>query len=78
MLDVPTDPAHPSDPVPPLALQEVALEEDHASVVDEPTTTEFGDAEKLEMLGAGGGALVTFRITELAGPAPAAPLQVRV
>jgi hypothetical protein len=76
VLDVATTPFQPSDPVPPVAVQDVALELVQESVVDWPTTMLFGAALKEVTLGSGAGALVTLTIAELLEPVPPGPVQV--
>ncbi len=78
VLEVPTDPAQPSNPVPPLAVHAVAFDVDQDSDVDWPTTMLFGTAVKVLTLAAGGGAPVTLMMVELLGPVPPAPVQVSV
>jgi hypothetical protein len=78
VLEVPTAPFHPSEPLPPLAVQAVAPKLDHDSEVDCPTTMVFGNALKEVTLAAGGGALVTLTMAELLGPVPPGPVQVSV
>jgi hypothetical protein len=46
-LDVAFTPFHPSDPVPPVAVQEVAPLVDHERSVDCPVCTVLGAARKL-------------------------------
>jgi hypothetical protein len=74
-LVVPTVPLHPSEPVPPPAVQEVAPVVDHASVVVCPDCTVSGEAVKATMLAAAG-ALVTLTLTELGTLLPPIPVQV--
>jgi hypothetical protein len=53
-----------SAPLQPLdAVQEVALVEDQASVVEPPEVTDVGSAE-IETVGTGGGAVVTVTVTD--------------
>jgi hypothetical protein len=53
-----------SAPLQPLdAVQEVALVEDQASVVEPPEVTDVGSAE-IETVGTGGGAAVTVTVTD--------------
>jgi len=78
VLDVPTDPFQPSDPVPPVAVHEVAFAVDQESEVDWPTTMVFGTAVKVLTVAVGGGALVTLTMVELLGPVPPVPVQLSV
>ena len=64
-------------PLQPLdAVQEVALVEDQASVVEPPEITDVGLAE-IETVGTGGGAAVTVTVTDWLAEPPA-PVQVKV
>ena len=76
-LAVATGPLQPSDPVPPLAVQELALLLDHARVVDCVVWSEIGAAVNEPMV-AGGGVLFTSTVTEPGEPAPPGPEQVSV
>ncbi len=78
-LAVVSVPLQPSEPVPPLALQLVALLVDHDSVVACPVCTVAGVAANEPMLGGGLAATVTVTALEvLAGLEPGAPAQVSV
>lgn len=76
-LDVGTVPVQASEPVPPLAVQEVALVVDQEKLVLLPTNTLSGDAAKV-LTAAGLAAGLTTSVV-LAGPlAPPGPLQFSV
>jgi len=77
VLDTSLVPFQPSDPVPPLAVHEVAALVVHASCVDWPTVNIFGVAVKEEMLAAGG-ELLTVTTAELVALPPPGPEQVSV
>ena len=62
-----TLPLHPSDPEPPLAVQEVAPLEIHVSTTDWPVCMAVGVAEKLEI---DAGAGLTVRVAVAVAPAP--------
>ncbi len=74
LLEVPMAPLHPSLPLPPLAVQEVALLLDHVSVVDCPVCSELGKAANDMMLGANG-TLATATMTEAGALVPPGPVQ---
>jgi hypothetical protein len=78
-LEVGFEPAQPSEPVPPVAVQVLAPLVDQASVADCPAGMVAGLAVK-ELIAAapGVGALVTLTTTELGLPAPPGPVQVKV
>lgn len=63
-LAVPTEPVQPSLPVPPLAVQEVALAEAQDSCVEPPTCREAGVATRFVTLAAGGEVAVTLTLTD--------------
>jgi hypothetical protein len=77
VLEVPTDPFQPSDPVPPLAVHEVAPLLLQASDATDPVCSVEGVAVKELTVAAGGGA-VTFRATEVGELVPPGPAQVKV
>jgi hypothetical protein len=77
LLDVPSVPFHPSDPVPPPAVQEVAPLVDQASTMDWPVSSVPGVTVNEVMLAAGAAA-VTLTLAEAGVLAPPGPLQVRV
>ena len=70
-------PTHPSDRVPPVAVQDVALTVAQVSVVDCPTWSADGVATKAPMDGAGVAA-PTVIVTELGELVPPEPAQVSV
>ncbi len=77
-LKVGCEPAQPSVPVPPVAVQVFAPVVDHASVADCPASIVDGVAVKeLMMAGLAGGA-VTVTTTELGPALPPGPVQVSV
>jgi hypothetical protein len=76
VLDVPLGPDQPSDPVPPLAVHDVAALVVHDSDADCPAVSEVGLAAKLWML-AGTGA-VTVTATDAGALVPPAPVQINV
>ena len=78
LLEVGTVPFHVSLPVPPVAAQVLALVLCQLSEVDKPVTRVLGKALNETTAAAGGGALLTFTITELGAPGPAAPEHVSV
>ena len=67
-------PAQPSDPVPPLAVQEVALAVTHVSSVEPPVRIAFGVASNSTTDAAGA---VTFNVALLLA-LPPAPMHVNV
>ena len=71
-------PFQPSEPVPPLAVHEVAPTVAQVRVVDPPATMVAGAAANAEITGSGGGALVTLSTTELGALVPPGPVQVKV
>jgi hypothetical protein len=77
VLEVATMPSQPSLPVPPPAVQLVALLLLHANELALPACSDDGVAVKLEML-AGGGVAVTAMLTEAGGLVPPGPLHVNV
>jgi hypothetical protein len=77
VLEVATVPPQPSLPVPPPAVQLVALLLRHASELALPACSDDGVAVKLEML-AGGGVAVTMTLTDAGAPVPPAPVHVNV
>jgi len=76
VLDGLLSPDQPSDPVPPLAVHEVAALLVHDSDADCPAVSELGVAVKLWML-AGTGA-VTVTPADAGALVPPAPVQVNV
>jgi len=76
VLEVPLAPDQPSDPVPPLAVHEVAALVVHDSEADCPVVTELGFAVKLRMLAATGALAVTP--TDMGALVPPAPVQINV
>jgi hypothetical protein len=74
---VPTEPAHPSEPVPPLAVQLLASRTVHVSVVEPPVSTAAGAATNSPIDGTGGAA-ATLTLTELGALVPPGPVQVRL
>ncbi len=77
VLDVPTEPFHPSVPEPPLAKQAVELLLAQERLVDWPVSSEVGVALS-ELMLAGGGVVVTVTVSELGTLAPPVPVQVSV
>jgi hypothetical protein len=77
-MDASVVPFHPSEGAPPVAAQDVAAVEAHVRRTEPPVCTVFGTAVNRLMLGNGGGALVTFKVTELGVLAPPGPLHVRI
>lgn len=77
-LDVGMEPVHASLPEPPVAVHEVALLLDQASVVACPVETVVGRAVKVLTTAALGGAVVTLTTTVLGVLVPPGPVQVRV
>jgi hypothetical protein len=78
VLEVGTAPFQLSEPVPPVAVHELALVLCQLSTVDRPVTKVLGKALKETIAAAGGGALLTLTMTELGAPAPPVPEQVSV
>jgi hypothetical protein len=76
VLEVGSAPVQASEPLPPVAVHELALVLCQLSAVDRPVTKVLGKALKETMAAAGGGASLTFTITELGVPAPPVPEQV--
>ncbi len=77
LLEEPTEPFQPSDPVPPVAAHEVAPLLVQASDAACPVWRVVGDAVKVATVAAGGGA-VTLSATEVGDPVPPGPVQVNV
>jgi hypothetical protein len=77
VLETGSGPLHPSAPVPPLAVHEVAPLLDQASDVDCPVCTAAGEAVNDPMVGTGG-ALATLTVTDVGALAPPGPVQVSV
>ncbi len=77
VLEVATVPPQPSLPVPPPALQVVALLLLHASVLALPACRDAGVAVKRVML-AGGGVAVTVMLTDAGALVPPPPVHVNV
>lgn len=78
VLDVPTVPLQPSDPEPPLAVQEVAFVVDHDKVVPCPVVRLVEAALKAPIEAAEPGGLMTLRVVELGAPVPPGPVQSKV
>ena len=76
VLEVGTEPLQGADPVPPDAVQEVALLVVHESVVDWPVCNALGDAVKVRTA-AGGAVAVTRTLAVLGKLWPPGPVQVR-
>jgi len=72
-------PLHESAPLPPLAVQEVALIAAQVSIVDCPAWIVVGTATKVVIVG-NGAALpdVTVTVTELGALLPPGPVHVRL
>ena len=70
-------PFHPSAPLPPLAVQLLALLVVHANELDCPTSTALGDALS-EVTLPGGVALATVTLTDTGTLAPPEPVQLSV
>ncbi len=77
VLEVPTVPLHPSEPVPPLATQEVALDVDQAADTDCPVCAVPGVTVKALTVGTGGAA-ATSTVTDTGLLLPPGPEQVKV
>jgi hypothetical protein len=77
VLEVPTVPGHESEPVPPLALQELAPLLLQANEEVCPTVTTLGVAVNDEMVAAGV-ALTTVTLADCGALAPPGPVQFKV
>jgi len=77
LLEVATGPPQPSLPLPPPAVQLVALLLVQARLLEPPDCNDEGVAVKLAM-DAAGGVAVTLTLTELGVLVPPAPLHVKV
>ncbi len=77
VLEVATVPLQPSDPVPPLAVHEVAFEVDQDADSDCPVCAVIGVTVNALIVGATG-ADVTSTVTDTGLPVPPGPLQVNV
>ncbi len=77
MLEAGSSPLQPSEPVPPPAVQTVALVVLHIRVVDCPAWTVLGDADRLPIAAGGVKAPTVTDVDE--GPlVPPVPVQVKV
>ncbi len=76
-LEVDSAPLQLSEPLPPLAVQPVALLLDQLMLIVPPTCTLAGDTLNVSTL-ATGGAAVAVTCTELGVEAPPLPVQVSV
>src|SRR5262245_45879261 len=72
-FDVAVAPPHPSLPVPPLAVQDVASDVDQLSVVEPPAVSQLGLALKLTTVAGCGGA-ETVTVTDCTALAPPGPV----
>ena len=77
VLEVPTVPGQESEPLPPLAEQELAPLLLQANEAVWPTVTTLGVAVKEEMLAAGD-ALTTVTLADCGALAPPGPVQFKV
>jgi hypothetical protein len=78
MLEVGMAPLHRSAPEPPLAVHDVALVLDQASVAACPVESVVGEAVNWLTTAAEGGALLTLTMTVLGVLVPPGPVQVKV
>lgn len=77
-LDVPTDPVHPSEPVPPPAVQLVALVELQVSDAELPVLSVDGVAVKpVAVAGGGGVGDVTVTFSDCGALGPPGPVHAK-